>query len=291
MPSKPMILIIPGAASPADMYKDVAKYLESNGGYVVHVHDLLSASRVPPEKPAGLPEDAEFFHGKLKELSDAGKEVVVLCHSYGGLVATDAAHGLGKDERTRNELRGGVIRIVYLTCIVGPVGESSADVCRNVAKFDFMVPANEVCNSLLLLFVRVLLVLRMSTGFAYEKLPLHGQEALYLRQVPELSAAKVFSDLPREKGLKWAERMSMQSSRSFTDKAVHDAYRHIPVTYILCTRDGILPPDFQRERIAFLKGATRGKLDTFEMAVGHCPNASAPEKTADIINRAIIGKA
>ena len=114
---------------------------------------------------------------------------------------------------------------------------------------------------------------------------------MYLRQVPELSAAKVFSDLPHEEGLKWVQRMSMQSSRSFGDKARYDAYRQIPVTYILCTKDEILPPDFQRERIEFLKGASGGNLDTFELDVGHCPNASAPEKTAHLVHRAIIGKA
>ena len=120
---------------------------------------------------------------------------------------------------------------------------------------------------------------------------MHEQEAAYLRQVPEHSAAKVFSDLPHEEGLKWVARMSMQSSRSFTDKLMHDSYCHIPVTYILCTRDKILPPDFQRERIAFLKEAKGGKVDTFELDVGHCPNASAPKETADLVHRAIVGRA
>jgi hypothetical protein len=143
--SKPTLLIIPVAASPAALYRDVANYLESSGGYEVQVHDLLSASRVPPQEPAGLPEDEEFFHGKFQELPDAGQDVVVLCHSYGVLVATDAAHGLGKDERTRTGLEGGIVRIVYLTCIVGPVGEASADICKDFPKYDFMVSVDDVC--------------------------------------------------------------------------------------------------------------------------------------------------
>ncbi len=128
------------------MYRDLADYLEMKDGLEVHVHDLLSASRCPPEEPAGLREDANFFHNKLEELCNAGKGVVVLCHSYGGLVATDAAFGLGQEERTRNGMKGGIIRIVYLTCIVGLVGDSSADVCKNVPKFDFMIPADDVCR-------------------------------------------------------------------------------------------------------------------------------------------------
>lgn len=146
MTPKPAILIVPGAGSPAAMYSDLANHLRLRGDLEVHVYDLLSASRCPPEEPAGLLEDADFFHSKLEELCDAGQDVVVLCHSYGGLVATDAAHGLGMDDRTRNGLQGGISRIVYLTCIVGTVGESSAIVCRNVPKYDFMVPEDEVCR-------------------------------------------------------------------------------------------------------------------------------------------------
>lgn len=82
----------------------------------------------------------------------------------------------------------------------------------------------------------------------------------------------------------------MQSSRSFTDKVLHDAYRYIPVTYIICTRDEILPPDFQRERIEFHREAKGGDIDTFELDVGHCPNVTAPEKTADMVRRAVEGK-
>ena len=165
MPPKPTVLIVPGAASPAVMYKELANHLTSIGGYEVHVHDLLSASRCPPEEPAGLHEDADFFRSKLEDLCEAGKDVVVLCHSYGGLVATDAAHGLGKDKRERERSRGGIIRIVYLTCIVGPMGASSAEVCKDVPKYDFMVPANEVCGEALL-FLRVVLLLGLSSSCA-----------------------------------------------------------------------------------------------------------------------------
>ncbi len=112
---------------------------------------------------------------------------------------------------------------------------------------------------------------------------------MYLCQIPELSAAKVFSDLPHDEGLKWVGRMSMQSSRSFIDKVLYDSYRDIPVTYIICTRDEILPPAFQKERIAFLREEKGGNVDTFELDVGHCPNASAPEATADLVHKAIMG--
>ena len=140
--SKPIILIVPGSASPAAMYSDMIEHLVSSG-YKSLVHDLPSASRAPPQAPASLADDAAVFQDKIQTLADAGKDVVMVAHSYGGLVATDAARNLGKAERMEKGLKGGIIRIVYLTCLVGAVGEGSSDICSEL-DFDFLEPADEV---------------------------------------------------------------------------------------------------------------------------------------------------
>lgn len=112
-----------------------------------------------------------------------------------------------------------------------------------------------------------------------------------MRQGPEKAAPRVFSDVPIEKGKKYAERMSLQSSRGNTDKTVHAAYRYIPVSYIICTKDEVLPPDFQQERVDFLRKEASGKVDVLYLDVGHCPNVTAPDQTARVICDAIEGEA
>jgi alpha-beta hydrolase superfamily lysophospholipase len=144
---KPTIVIIPGGACPTPFYTDLVSNLTTHG-YETHVHNLRSYTRNPEGAvPGSLADDAAYFHDKIEALADAGKDVVVVAHSYGGLVATDAAHGLSKVERAGSGQLGGVVRIVYLSCIVGPVGSTSSETCANLPKFEFMEAADEVCYS------------------------------------------------------------------------------------------------------------------------------------------------
>lgn len=136
------ILIVPGGASPAALYTDLVTQLKDSGIDAV-VYDNPSSSRVPPEEPASLADDADSVSARIGELANAGRDVVLLPHSYGGLVATEAAKGLSKKDRASKGLTGGVILIVYLTCIVADIGECSADVSSEL-DFTFLQPLDSV---------------------------------------------------------------------------------------------------------------------------------------------------
>ena len=104
-----------------------------------------------------------------------------------------------------------------------------------------------------------------------------------MRTIPDVGASIIFSDLPHAEGLKWVEEMWPQSFRSFNDKIQYAAYLHSPVTYILCTKDEVLLPSFQKERIQFIEQETGKKVDVVELEVGHCPNVSAIDLTAKTV--------
>lgn len=136
------ILIVPGGASPAALYTDLATQLKGSGIDAV-VYDNPSSSRLPPEEPASLADDGAFVSSKIEELANAGRDVVLLPHSYGGLVANEAAKGFSKEERANKDLPGGVVLIVYLSCIVADVGETSSDVSWDL-DFTFLQPLDPV---------------------------------------------------------------------------------------------------------------------------------------------------
>lgn len=119
----------------------------------------------------------------------------------------------------------------------------------------------------------------------------HQQKGDFVRQIAAQSAPLIYSDLPLDQGLKWVGQMWPHSTRSFTDKIQHAAYLHSPVTWILCTKDEVLLPDFQRERIRFIEQETGKKVDVVELHVGHCPNVSAPGLTAKTIAEAVARNA
>lgn len=128
---KPTIIVVPGAACPsAHFYQPLCDVLTNTYKYTAITDDLVSSSRAPPETPGTLEDDASVFHAKITKLVEDGEEVVVVAHSYGGMVATDACQGLAKSDREAKGLKGGVVRIVYLTCIVAGVGETAGEVCE-----------------------------------------------------------------------------------------------------------------------------------------------------------------
>ena len=108
--TKPTVLIIPGSFSPAHFYHGIVNSMKE-AGYEAFVYDLPSASRKPPQEAATLADDAEFFNRLLP-------------HSYGGLVASECVKGLSKAEREAAGKRGCVSKVVFLTSVVPPVGES-----------------------------------------------------------------------------------------------------------------------------------------------------------------------
>ena len=116
------------------------------------------------------------------------------------------------------------------------------------------------------------------------------QNGEFLAQLPGLpSASKVFSDLSDSQALHYQSLQSLQSTVCYTGKCLYEAYAHIPVTYILCTQDEVLPLEFQLERVEVMK-ARGGKVDVRRLESGHCPNVSRVEETARMMVDAVEGR-
>lgn len=80
----------------------------------------------PPNKT--LYDDVASFKADLTQLvEEQGKDVVVVGHSYGGVVASCAVEGLSKDARKAAGKEGGVIRIVYMAAFALDKGQSLLD--------------------------------------------------------------------------------------------------------------------------------------------------------------------
>ena len=123
MASKLAIVLIPGSFTVAAMYYPLQDLLAA-AGYDVYVNTLPSASRNAPESPASLSDDARFFGKIIERIADYGRDIIVLGHSYGGMVASESAQGLSKAERLERGRKGGIIRIIFLAAIVLPEGQS-----------------------------------------------------------------------------------------------------------------------------------------------------------------------
>jgi hypothetical protein len=74
-----------------------------------------------------MKEDAAYFRGIAEFLASKGKDVVVLGHSYGGIVATECVKGVTKAEREEQGKPGGVVKVLYLASVLGDVGQGSLE--------------------------------------------------------------------------------------------------------------------------------------------------------------------
>ena len=122
-PSKPAIVIVPGAWQLTSCFVPFADLLRSNG-FDTEVVDMPSVggTQLPL---TGLLEDIEAVRAVVKPLvEDAGREVVLLTHSAGGVSGGGAVKGL--DVKTRKEagLPGGVARVIYMAAFMVPKGSS-----------------------------------------------------------------------------------------------------------------------------------------------------------------------
>lgn len=123
MSLKPAIVFIPGSFSIPAMYYPILDLMKESG-YEAYVNALPSATRNAPERPASVDDDASLFAGIIESLADQGKDIVVVGHSYGGLVASQSSKQLSKVERRAAGRTGGVVRVIYLSAIVLPEGTS-----------------------------------------------------------------------------------------------------------------------------------------------------------------------
>ena len=120
--SKPTILIVPGGWHSASVYSHFAAELESLG-YPTTTTSLPSVNSKSPQT-ATCTEDSNALRKELLSLIETDeKDVVILAHSYGGLPAGGAAHGLSKT----NDKKGGVVGLIYMSAFVVPEGTSLLD--------------------------------------------------------------------------------------------------------------------------------------------------------------------
>jgi len=122
MSSKPTVVIAHGAWQTVVTFAAFAEQLESLG-HTTEVVPFPSIDGNDTPVP-GLREDAEAVANVLARHADQGKEIVLLCHSYGGVVGSCAVEGLDLASRKKAGKVGGVIMTIYLSAFMLPKGKS-----------------------------------------------------------------------------------------------------------------------------------------------------------------------
>ncbi|KAI0100380.1 alpha/beta-hydrolase [Nemania sp. FL0031] len=121
---KPVLVFCPGAWCDPGYFKFTTDIL-TKAGYTCLTVSLPSVGSElkPKETPPitqGLQTDANAVRDVVIPQLDAGHDVVLVCHSYGGVVTSEAVRGL--DRASRGPDTGAVIHLVYVAAILLDVG-------------------------------------------------------------------------------------------------------------------------------------------------------------------------
>lgn len=124
--AKPQIVLVPGAWHGPEAFATVSSELQALG-YNIHSRQFPAVGHPGPDTPKDLSEDIAALRAIVEEAIGEGRDVVVIAHSWGGIVAGTGLAGLGKQEREAAGKKGGVVRAAYIAAFILPVGVCLVD--------------------------------------------------------------------------------------------------------------------------------------------------------------------
>ena len=124
--ANPVVVLVPGAWLTPVQYTDLVTTLDLSG-YRTVIQKLPSVNAKDPYIHTVATDTAFVRNSLLLPEITAGREVVLLMHSYGGFPGPVAANGLSKAELSAQGRPGGIIGMVMLSAFVALEGQSLLD--------------------------------------------------------------------------------------------------------------------------------------------------------------------
>ena len=251
MPSntKPAIVLVHGAWHVPEHYTSFIQHLHQAG------FDVL-CPRLPTcdetkRLTSNMFSDAQVVRSQIISLIHNSREIIMLLHSYGGAVGTEAVNGLSASERAAKGLSGGVTHLIYMCAFMLQVGES-------VGGASLPRPVPE----------------------PVERDPATG--TTFLCEPPR---QLLYADLEPERGREMEALLARQSGPAMTDAVTYPAWRYIPTTYLRTMDDRVLFPEWQERQIKAVREAgVKITVETYK--AGHSPFLSIPGEMVAAVERA-----
>ncbi|PWY88673.1 alpha/beta-hydrolase [Aspergillus sclerotioniger CBS 115572] len=247
---KPSIVIVQGSFQTPLVYAKLATGLRNLGYSVIHP-SLPSCTDVEADDFSSrtMEDDARTITEILEQLIEKEeKSVVVVMHSYGGIVGSTAIpQSLAYTSRHAEGKKGGVLCLFYYAAfllsegasVIGTFGESPNNYVTSDGCF------------------------RIKDG-----------------------AKTLYSDLPDAEAALWESRLIPQSYLVQTTPTTRAAYEYIPSTYLICVGDQAAPAAFQ-ERFAQLARAEIDRCTAGHSPMLSQPDMLV-EKIAAVVDKAAV---
>lgn len=254
-PSKPAIVIVPGAFYSPWHYRLLHTGLES-ANYAVTTISLPSTGTTTPAP--NMDADVAVAADAIKTYIASDQDVVVVVHSYGGLVGNCAAKGLLPKDTENGK---GVVGMVYMCAGVAIEGMSFMDGSGgNYFPWTRLVGEDPKPNGGIFMFCD-------GNGAEPGKLFFHDCE-----------------EAVREEAIR---RLEFWSEGCLWSKATFAVWKEVESHYLVCTDDQSgLSVEMQEMMTTMGKADGSGKWKFVErLEAGHSPFLSKPEETVRFVRK------
>ncbi|RKF60771.1 putative alpha beta-hydrolase [Erysiphe neolycopersici] len=239
---KPSLIIIPGAWQQVTAFQNFVNILVKEGFSAEAIKLPSVGSTSAPPLP-GLAEDIAAAQRAITQAVDKSQEVILICHSYGGLVGSNAAEGLDIHTRSKQGKAGGIKKIIFLSAFVIPRGKS--------------------------LFEMI--------GQPLPWMEVHDDK---ISAKKEMVAEIGFNDLSPENVAEACDKMTHSSASIFVTPSMYEPWTNgVSCDYILTTEDNALSYPLQ-ENMAKQLGSNSNSVI---LKSGHNPFLSMPDKLLEAI--------
>ncbi|TVY30662.1 hypothetical protein LHYA1_G001154 [Lachnellula hyalina] len=248
----PTLVLVGGGWHVPASYSKLSNALKE-AGYDVHVprHPSTDEARPPIND---LATDTEALRKYVGDLVEEGRTVVVAMHSYGGQVGTNALWDMDLKTRARQNLSGGISRLIYMCAFALPEGGSMIQKVEEMGDGYLMPIAFDFADD----------------GSVVPRDP----QTILIGPSDDEEVDPYLATLVRWNG------------KCMHDSITHCAWRHIPVTYLSTTQDFTIPVHYQESMVDVIRGQGV-EVQAIQIESGHCPNLTKTNEVVDAINNAI----
>lgn len=239
------IIFVPGAWHGPEHFDQVAGKLQDAGYQYVGI-TLKSNHTGEPLKD--FTPDVEDIRAEIDKAADAGQEVIVVGHSYGGIPASQAIQDLDLNTRKASGKPGGVSHLFYLASFIIPEGSTL------IGAFGGDLPWFDINESRTI--------------------------------VNPMTPIQVFyNDLPEDEAQRCVETLRPFSYQCMHSKLDYAAWKHgVPTTYLYTLQDQAIPMFVQKMMVEETAKGYDLRTDTVDAS--HSPFLSKVDDTANAIRRA-----
>jgi pimeloyl-ACP methyl ester carboxylesterase len=245
MASKPTFVLVPGSWHLPQVWDKVSSLLKEQGYNTVAV----TLPTTSGSNSSSFADDVKATQDIIENETSQTHDVVLVVHSYGGLVGQSAMKGFtrSKDASATSASKAYVIGLIIIAS-----GFSQPNMAFLDGTGGNPPPSWRLDPS----------------GFAEIQVP--ARELFY-------------HDLPEAEGDEWVARLTKQSSRAFTEgrDVMYPGWQEVPIWTLITTEDKALPAEAQKMFVGMVKDVA--DVTVREIASSHSPMLSRPKEVADLI--------